>query len=101
MNRRDWLRGAALLTAGVVAADQLELVERLGWKRRFFAGADWNQNPYGMTDQHGRRYAASMFRVGPQDSIATLRSGELVTNNIGTVLKWDTKSVAVQWSVTA
>jgi hypothetical protein len=38
VNRREWMRNAALLAAGVVAADQLEIVERLGWKRRLFPG---------------------------------------------------------------
>lgn len=38
MNRRLFLRNAGLLAAGVVAADQLELVERLGRTRRLFAG---------------------------------------------------------------
>jgi hypothetical protein len=38
MNRRDFLRRSALITAGVVAADQLELVERLGWTRKLFPG---------------------------------------------------------------
>lgn len=41
MDRRDFFRRSAVLAAGVVAADQLELVERLGWKRRFFAG--WSE----------------------------------------------------------
>lgn len=38
MNRRDLLRRASLLAAGAVAADQLELIERLGWTRRLFPG---------------------------------------------------------------
>jgi hypothetical protein len=38
MNRRDFLKRLGLVTAGVVAADQLEIIERLGWKRRFFPG---------------------------------------------------------------
>lgn len=38
MNRRDFLRRAALVAAGAVAADQVELLDRLGWKRRLFAG---------------------------------------------------------------
>lgn len=38
MNRRLFLRHAALLTASVVAADQMDIVERLGWTRRLFAG---------------------------------------------------------------
>jgi hypothetical protein len=38
MNRRDFLKRLGLATAGIVAADQLEIIERLGWKRRFFQG---------------------------------------------------------------
>lgn len=38
MNRRQFLRNASLAAAGVVAADQLELIERLGWTRRLFPG---------------------------------------------------------------
>lgn len=37
MDRRAFLRNAGLLAAGVVAANQLEVVERLGWRRRFFS----------------------------------------------------------------
>lgn len=40
MNRRDFVRRSAILAAGVVAADQLELVERLGWTRRLFPSCD-------------------------------------------------------------
>ena len=38
MDRRLFLRNTSLLAAGVVAADQLELLERLTWKRRFWSG---------------------------------------------------------------
>lgn len=38
MNRRDFLKRLGLVAAGVAAADQLEIIERLGWKRRFFQG---------------------------------------------------------------
>lgn len=38
MNRRDWLRRTALIATGVVAADQLELLEKLTWKRTLFPG---------------------------------------------------------------
>lgn len=38
MNRRDFLKRLGLATAGIVTADQLEIIERLGWKRRFFQG---------------------------------------------------------------
>lgn len=36
MNRRDFLRRSSLIAAGVVAADQLEILERVG--RRVFPG---------------------------------------------------------------
>lgn len=38
MNRRDFLGRVSLIAAGAVAADQLELIERLGWKRKLFPG---------------------------------------------------------------
>jgi hypothetical protein len=38
MDRRQFLKRAALIAAGAVAADQLELFDRLGWKRKFFPG---------------------------------------------------------------
>ena len=37
MNRREWLRNAAILAGGALAADQVELIERLT-PRRLFAG---------------------------------------------------------------
>lgn len=37
MNRRDFLRRSALVAAGIAAADQLEILEGLTWRRRFFA----------------------------------------------------------------
>lgn len=39
MNRREWLKRASLVAAGTVAADQLELLDRLGWVRRLFPSA--------------------------------------------------------------
>lgn len=36
MDRRAFLRRAAIASSGIVAADQLELLDRLGWVRRFF-----------------------------------------------------------------
>lgn len=38
MNRRDFFRRSALVAAGAVAADQLELLDRLGRVRTMFAG---------------------------------------------------------------
>lgn len=40
MNRRDFLRRAAIVATGAVAADQLDLLERLTWRRRHFASVD-------------------------------------------------------------
>jgi hypothetical protein len=36
MDRRSFLRRAAIASSGIVAADQLELLDRLGWVRRWF-----------------------------------------------------------------
>jgi len=39
MNRRDFLRRSAVVATGAVAADQLEILEKLGgWARKFFPG---------------------------------------------------------------
>lgn len=40
MNRREWLRNASIIVAGAVAADQIEIIDRLSWRRRFFGSAD-------------------------------------------------------------
>lgn len=52
MNRRAFFRNAALIAAGAVAADQLELIDRLGWKRKLFSA--WGAMPVlygdGVTD---------------------------------------------------
>lgn len=45
MNRREWLQKAAVVAAGVVAADQLDLLERLAPRRLYFRGADFGK-PY-------------------------------------------------------
>ena len=39
ITRREWLRRAALLASGAVAADQLDLLDRLGWTRTMFPSA--------------------------------------------------------------
>jgi hypothetical protein len=39
MNRREWFKKAAILATGAVAANQLELLDRLGWKRTLFPSA--------------------------------------------------------------
>lgn len=43
MNRRLFLRNAAILAAGAVAADQLDLLDRIGWQRTLFPGADFGR----------------------------------------------------------
>jgi hypothetical protein len=45
MDRRLFLRRAALSAAGAIAADQLELLERLAPRRRFFTGMDFGAGP--------------------------------------------------------
>jgi hypothetical protein len=39
VNRRHFLRNAALVATGAIAADQLDILERLGWTRRMFPSA--------------------------------------------------------------
>lgn len=39
MNRRDWLKRAALIATGAVAGDQLDLIERLTHRKVFALGA--------------------------------------------------------------
>lgn len=39
MNRREWLRNAALIAGGVLAADQIELIEKLT-PRNYVTGFD-------------------------------------------------------------
>src|SRR4051812_47025301 len=49
MNRREFLRNAAIIAGGIVAADQMELLERLAPRRLLFPGADfgtWTTNTY-------------------------------------------------------
>jgi len=70
MNRRDFLRRAAIVATGAIAADQLELLERLTHRRRFFPAAD--VSPFGRStaedvitaqDQHGRTWTGIITRV--------------------------------------
>lgn len=44
MSRREWFRNAAMIAAGVVAADQIDLLERLTHRKVFALG--------GIPDQH-------------------------------------------------
>lgn len=41
MDRRTFLRNSAILAAGVVAVDQLELLERLAPRRLYWPGASF------------------------------------------------------------
>lgn len=57
INRRDFLRRSAILTSGIIAADQIELLERLTHQRRFF--------PSGQLDNWTETFiAVSEFRDG-------------------------------------
>ena len=46
MDRREWLRNAALIASGIVAADQLEILEKLNWKRKFFNSINLNKGGF-------------------------------------------------------
>jgi len=50
MNRRDFLRRASLIAAGIVAADQLELLEKLSWKRTMFPSGQLDNTQDWMDD---------------------------------------------------
>jgi hypothetical protein len=41
MNRREWLKKAALIATGAIAADQLEILEQLTWRRSLFPSASF------------------------------------------------------------
>lgn len=60
MQRREFLRRASLIAAGVVAADQLDVLEMLA-PRRLFAGADFatSRRLVRLRDQHGREWSAT------------------------------------------
>ena len=45
MNRRDFLRQAAIVATGAIAADQLELLDRLTHRRKYFSSVDVH-DPY-------------------------------------------------------
>lgn len=58
MNRRDFLRRSTLIAAGVVAADQIELLERLAPRRLWPSIAmtsdryeDWNHGLIDVTNE--------------------------------------------------
>jgi hypothetical protein len=52
VNRREFLRRAAVVAAGSVAVDQLELLDRLGWKRTLFASAPLQPRTFQVGWQH-------------------------------------------------
>lgn len=52
MNRRDFLQRATIVASGAVAADQLELLDRLGWVRRFFTSVAIEPEWKHLTDGH-------------------------------------------------
>jgi len=42
-SRRDFLRKATLIASGIVAADQLEILDRIGWTRTLFPSVALDQ----------------------------------------------------------
>lgn len=70
MNRREWLRNATLLAAGVIAADQLELLDRLAPRSLFAA---WGSPPKLWGDGIHDDTAALQWRI--TDMIARLPAG--------------------------
>lgn len=55
MDRRSFLRRAAIVASGAIAADQLDLIDRLGWVRRLFTTGGWRRDPWlAHIDDHRR-----------------------------------------------
>ena len=54
MNRRDFLRRAAVVAAGAIAADQLEILERLA-PRRLFSSVGLSNGSFSFV-QFNKRY---------------------------------------------
>ena len=82
MDRRRFLRRAALIAAGAVAADQIELLERLTWRRRFFPGwspaSSWPA--LRIYDYHGT-LLAELSQPGPWTRV--LRAGTIARAEYG------------------
>lgn len=84
MNRRAFFRNASLLAAGAVAADQLELVERLGWKRRFFAGWSEPAYPTALTwKQDGSPYHVPNALLDYEEGEFRITTGQIHYTRIG------------------
>ena len=75
MNRRDFLRRSALVAAGAVAADQVELLERLT-HRRVFSSIDVHGSPHeNYLDQHSRPWSVAVITaVDPAHSTISVVS---------------------------
>ena len=98
MDRREWLRSAALIAAGVVAADQLELVERLGWKRRFFPGATLLGERADWLWRSVRQRGPSVIHVTSEDALSEVVrafGGEFATDRPATEHLWASRAGAV------
>ena len=81
ISRRDFLRRSALLAAGVVAADQMELLDRLGWTRTLFPGF----TPAPLQRWGGTvAYRDAISQYGNGSPIAIIRNGLLVEHWVGT-----------------
>lgn len=62
MQRREFMRRCALIAAGVVAADQLDILE-MSAPRRLFAGADFERRlPLTITHERGPSTIAEAWR---------------------------------------
>lgn len=63
MNRRDFLRNCAIIAGGVIAADQLELLERLAPRRLYFGGADFAEGQWQLHQHYGPGRPLSMEMI--------------------------------------
>lgn len=75
MNRRDFLRRAAVVAAGAIAADQLELLERLSHAKIFTTGG------YAPTEIIATPWVARVVDVDCKRGIITVESQPFVRDS--------------------
>lgn len=95
MNRRDFLRRSALVAAGVVAADQLDVLDRLGWKRRFFPG--WSRAAFAGTEDT-TWLASHPLQQEPIIVVVDQYGQEIARSGaVGGVAEFSTVMIAAPW----
>lgn len=98
ISRRDFLRRSSLIAAAVVAADQLELLERLSSHRVFTTGGYEPvmtlQSAYGCAPTP-EGYITGLFSFSPGTRILGVRNGGAQWT--ATVTRSDRSGIYVNW----